>query len=105
MFSWGCTVIDNNAHSLIWEERKNDVALYKANKKSGAYNKGKDWEVVKKQKVIIKDKAWIGFNTIIMKGVTIGEKSIVAAGSVVTSNIPDNCIAGGNPAKIIKTNR
>jgi wfeU len=50
----------------------------------------------------IKKYAFIGGNTIILKGVTIGEKSIVAAGSVVTKDIPDNEIWGGNPAKFIK---
>lgn len=50
----------------------------------------------------IKKYAFIGGNTIILKGVTIGEKSIIAAGSVVTKNIPDNEIWGGNPAKFIK---
>lgn len=50
----------------------------------------------------IKKYAFIGGNTIILKGVTIGERSIVAAGSVVTKDIPDNEIWGGNPAKFIK---
>ena len=39
-----------------------------------------------------------------MAGVTIGEGALVAAGSVVTKDIPDHCIAAGNPAKVIKTN-
>ena len=67
--------------------------------KIGAY---KDWSNVKEDKVTIKDKAWIGFNSIILKGVTIGEGSIVGAGSVVTKDIPDWSIVGGNPAKVIR---
>lgn len=51
----------------------------------------------------IKDGAWIGMNSIILPGITIGKKSIVAAGSVVTKDIPNYCIAAGNPAKIKKT--
>lgn len=51
----------------------------------------------------IKRNAWIGAGAIIMKGVRIGENSIVAAGAVVSNDIPDNVIAGGIPAKIIKT--
>ena len=47
---------------------------------------------------------WIGRNAIILKGVTIGDHSIIAAGAVVTSDIPANCLAGGNPAKVIKEN-
>lgn len=41
-------------------------------------------------------------NCIVLKGVTIGARSIVAAGSVVATNIPPDCIAGGNPAKVIR---
>lgn len=50
----------------------------------------------------IKKNAWIGANATILQGVTIGENSVVAAGSVVSKNVPDNVIVGGSPAKIIK---
>jgi len=53
-------------------------------------------------KVHIKKNAWIGANATILPGVTIGQNSIVAAGAVVTKDVPDNCIVGGVPAKIIK---
>ena len=53
-------------------------------------------------KITIKDRAWIGANAVIVAGVTIGTHSIVAAGSVVTKDVPDFCIVGGNPAKILK---
>lgn len=46
----------------------------------------------------------IGINAIIMPGVKIGNEVIIGSGSVVTKDIPDNCIAVGNPAKVIKTN-
>jgi len=52
-------------------------------------------------KTIIKNNAWIGFNATILKGVTIGERAIVGACSVVTTNVPDDAIVVGNPAKII----
>jgi acetyltransferase-like isoleucine patch superfamily enzyme len=51
----------------------------------------------------IKRNAWIGANATILQGVTIGENSVVAAGSVVSKDVPDNTIVGGTPAKIIKT--
>ncbi|WP_316796885.1 acyltransferase [Pedobacter agri] len=51
----------------------------------------------------IKEYVFIGGGSIILKGVTIGENSIIAAGSVVTKNIPANCIAGGNPCVVIKS--
>jgi len=52
--------------------------------------------------ITLKDNVWIGFRSIIGKGITIGENSIVAAGSVVTSDVPANVIVGGNPARVIK---
>lgn len=51
---------------------------------------------------VIKSDAWIGMNAMIMPGVTIGEGAIVAAGSVVTKDVPSYTIVGGNPAKEIK---
>ena len=53
-------------------------------------------------KITIKDRAWIGANAVVVAGVTIGKHSIVAAGSVVTKDVPDFTIVGGNPAKILK---
>lgn len=47
---------------------------------------------------------WIGVNATILKGVTIGEGSIIAAGAVVTNDVPPNCISAGIPAKVIKEN-
>lgn len=52
--------------------------------------------------VTIKRNAWIGANATVLPGVTIGENSIVAAGAVVTKDVPDNTIVGGVPAKLIK---
>lgn len=52
--------------------------------------------------VVIEDDCWIGANVTILKGVTIGRGTVVAAGAVVTKNIPPYCIAGGVPAKPIK---
>ena len=53
-------------------------------------------------KVVIKKNAWIGMNVTICPGVTIGKNSVVAAGAVVTKDVPDNAVVGGVPAKIIK---
>lgn len=52
--------------------------------------------------VIIHDNVWIGLNTVILKGVEIGENSIIGANSLVLSNIPANVIAGGVPCKVLK---
>lgn len=82
----GVKIYDTDFHSLdpIIRASKEDI-LHKA-----------------KAPVVIKDHAFIGAFSIILKGVTIGENAIVGAGSVVTKSIPDNQIWAGNPAKFIK---
>lgn len=52
--------------------------------------------------ILIEENVWLGYGSIVLKGVTIGKNSIIGAGSVVTTNIPPNCIAAGNPCKVIK---
>lgn len=53
-------------------------------------------------KVILKKGCWIGANTIILPGVTVGRNSVIGAGSIVTKSIPDYSVAVGNPARVIK---
>lgn len=60
------------------------------------------FESVGKKKIKIGNNVWVGWGAIILKGVTIGDNSIIAAGAVVVSDIPSNCIAAGNPAKVVK---
>lgn len=80
-----CMIADTDFHSINFEKR----------------NSFHD-DDVKSSPVLIKKGAFIGARSIILKGVTIGEYSIVGAGSVVTKSIPDGEIWGGNPAKFIK---
>ena len=53
--------------------------------------------------VHIGENSWIGAGVIIVPGITIGRNTVIGAGSVVTKDIPDNVVAGGVPAKVIKT--
>jgi len=53
------------------------------------------------EEVIIGRNVWIGMNTVVLKGTRIGDNSIIGAGSVVTGAIPPNCLAAGNPARVI----
>lgn len=79
----GVRIYDTDFHWLDFEKRMNEAG--------GAVNP-----------VVIKNGVFIGANSIILKGVTIGEKAIVGAGSVVTRSIPDGEIWAGNPAKFIR---
>jgi acetyltransferase-like isoleucine patch superfamily enzyme len=56
----------------------------------------------KPETVIIENNVWLGVNVTVLKGITIGENSVIGAGSVVTKSIPPNVIAAGNPCKVIK---
>jgi len=85
----GAQIRDTDNHSLNPLDRLN----------------GKDWLNKKTAPIIIKNNAFIGAYSFVLKGVTIGENSIVGAGSVVTKNIPDNEIWAGNPAKFLRSNK
>jgi galactoside O-acetyltransferase len=95
MIAWGVTIVDHNSHSLSWEQRKDDVANWRAGTKN--------WDNVAHAPVIIKDKAWIGFNVSILKGVTIGEGAVVGACAVVAKDVPPFTLVAGNPASVIRT--
>ena len=53
-------------------------------------------------KIEIEDNVWLGVNVTVLKGVTIGKNTIIGANSVVVKDIPSNCVAAGNPCKVIK---
>lgn len=102
MISWGCTFIDNDAHSLNWVDRCNDVRDWKIGVENSELGALKNWSVVNRAKIRIQDNAWVGFNAIILKGVTIGKGAVVAAGSVVTKDVAPFTLVAGNPAKFVK---
>lgn len=74
------TIMDSDAHDGLWD----------------GYEKTKP--------IKIGNHVWIGTRVTILKGVTIGDNAIIAAGSVVTKNVPNNTIVAGVPAKVIKIN-
>jgi len=102
--AWGCTIYDHNSHSVYWRERKNDtLQCIKDYQKTGNFIENKNWSNVKSSPIKICDKVWIGFDCVILKGVTIGEGAVVGARSVVTKDVQPYTVVAGNPAKVVKT--
>ncbi len=60
------------------------------------------WKYSDSAPIVIEDNVWIGRDSRILKGVTIGKGSIVALGAIVTKDVPEYCIVAGNPAKVVK---
>lgn len=81
--SWNCTIIDNDMHQ-IHELPENVKAS------------------TKKNEVVIGNHVWVGAGVMILKGVTIGDNCVIAAGSIVTRDIPPNTLAAGVPAKPVR---
>lgn len=94
MIAWGASIADHNSHSISYSKRRYDVVNWMQGKKI--------WDDIILSPVVICDRAWIGFNSIILKGITIGEGAVVGAGSVVTKDVPPWTIVAGNPARIIR---
>ncbi len=96
LISHGVNIFDNNSHEVNPIERE---IGYKGMLKNGmSFLKGR----IDTSPVIIHDNVWIGMNSIVLKGVTIGKGAIISAGSVVTKNVPPFTIVAGNPAKVVK---
>ena len=95
IIAWDCYIYDHNSHAIYWEQRCNDVK-YSIN----GYKKV--WDNVKRQKIKIEDKVWIGFGCVILKGVTIGEGAVVGARSVVTKDVEPWTVVAGNPARVVQ---
>ena len=65
---------------------------------AGARHKG----IGRSKAVVIEDNVWLGSRVLVLKGVTIGENSVIAAMSVVTRSVPANTVAAGNPARVLR---
>lgn len=102
--AWGITIYDHDSHSVVWDYRKNDnKQCYDDYEKYAGNNiVNKDWNNVISKPIRICSKVWIGFDVLILKGVTIGEGAVVGAKSVVTKDVPAWTVVAGNPAKIVK---
>lgn len=101
--AWGCTIYDHNSHSLDFIERQKDIDRQLEDYKNGrSFIFSKDWEVVNSRPIVINDNAWIGFDSVILSGVTIGEGAIIGARSVIRHDVEPWTVVSGNPAVIVK---
>lgn len=103
MLSWDVVVMDSNAHSLDRTMRDNDADDWRIGDVQGRRGAYKTWHDVAAAPVTIGDGVWVGFGSLIMKGVTIGDGAVIASHSVVTKDVPPYAVVGGNPAKVIAT--
>ncbi|GAA0670506.1 acyltransferase [Rheinheimera tangshanensis] len=102
--AWGTTIYDHSSHSLDYRERRNDIRRQVESYRQGNdIIENKDWSTVKTAPIVIEDDVWIGFDCIILKGVTIGEGAIIGAGSVVRDNVAPWTVVAGNPAVFVKS--
>lgn len=90
-----CIIMDTDAHNLDWKIR--------CSEETNEYGELVDMVTAASAPIVIEDNVLVGARCIILKGVTIGARSIIGSGSIVTKDIPSDCIAAGNPCKVIKS--
>jgi acetyltransferase-like isoleucine patch superfamily enzyme len=95
LISHNVNIHDNSSHPLNAKERHADFLHVR---KIGLQDKMDIGE----SKIIIGNDVWIGFNSTILKGVTIGDGAVIGANSVITKNVPPYAVVVGNPSRIIK---
>jgi len=96
LISHNVNIMDTDSHEVDYLKR---AETYSKIVSTGySFEQGE----IKTAAIEIKNHVWIGFNSVILKGITIGEGAIVAAGSVVTKDVAPWTVVGGNPAKFLK---
>lgn len=94
LIAHGVQIFDNDTHPKDMDERARHFRLILGLKEMGPVN-------ISARPVTIGPSCWIGMNAMVMKGVTIGTGTIVAAGSVVATDLPAFAVATGNPARVV----
>ncbi len=85
LIAGNCQIFDGNGHDLSMSKLENRINTTGGSKPVG-----------------IEDDVWLGSGVTVLSGVTIGKGTVVSAGSIVTKSLPPMCVAGGNPAKVIR---
>ena len=97
MFSWGSVITDS------WVNGATDNYLARRTMlRQLAHSPNRHLEFIAPQPVVIEENVWVGFEAIILPGVTIGRGAVVGCRSVVSDNVPPYAVVVGNPAKVIK---
>ena len=100
-FNFNCVVMDTNAITIGARSRIGpNVQIYAATHSMEYDIRAEALELAKP--ITIGEDVWIGGGVIICPGVTIGDRTVIGAGSIVTKDMPSDCFAAGNPCKVIK---
>jgi acetyltransferase-like isoleucine patch superfamily enzyme len=100
--AWGVCIYDHDSNALDWRQRARMVAhFHDTYGQPDCYDRI-DWSGVATAPIVIEDRAWIGFDAVILKGVRIGEGAVVGARSLVTHDVEPYTLVAGNPARVIK---
>jgi len=97
LISWNVGIADSDFHPINAAQRRVDAEAL-----APFYRDRPPRPPLRTAPVIIQDNVWIGMGAIILKGVTVGENSVIAAGAVVSKDVPANVVVAGNPAVIVK---
>ena len=96
MLAHGVSVFDNDSHPIAWDARAAQGRAYQEGRAGLASRPAS-------AAVRIGEHVWIGFNAFVAKGVTVGDRSIIAACSVVTRDVPADSLVAGNPARVVRS--
>lgn len=97
LLAHGVQIFDNTSHPIGWKERQNHYRKLLGYKDAGPYS-------IPSEPVVIGEHCWLGFGAVVLKGVSIGARSIIGAGSIITKNVPPDTLVLGSGEQQIRFN-